>query len=171
MTTYRERLTAPITWWLAAVAFAGVWGWVMLVATNWPIAIVVTAALAAVGVCAVWRYGSVLIAVDDDTLRVGRASIARHHIGAVRPLGHADYRQQLGVRADARAYLATRPYLGRGVVVPIEDARDPAPYWLVSSRRPDALAAALGHTGLGHTDMASHDTIGETPRGEEEQED
>lgn len=167
MTTYRERLTAPLSWWLAAVAFAAVWGWVMLVATNWPIAIVVTGALAAVDLYAVWRYGSVLVAVDDDTLRVGRASIARQHVGAVQPLNHADYRQQLGVRADARAYLATRPYLSRGVIVPIEDPSDPAPYWLVSSRRPDALAAALGHTGQGQTEQAS---IGEAPRGEEEQE-
>lgn len=165
MTSYRERLTAPLSWWLAAVAFAAVWGWVMLVATNWTIAIVVTVVLAAVDLYAVWRYGSVLVAVDADTLRVGRASIALQQVGAVRPLGHADYREQLGVRADARAYLATRPYLGRGVIVPIEDPSDPAPYWLVSSRRPDALAAALGHTG-----NTSHDTIGEAPRGEEEQE-
>lgn len=164
MTTYRERLTAPLSWWLAALAFAAVWGWVMLVATTWSIAIVVTVALAAVDLYAVWRYGSVLVAVDADTLRVGRASISRQQVGEVQPLSHADYRQQLGVRADARAYLATRPYLGRGVLVPIEDPSDPAPYWLVSSRRPDALAAALGHTGT------SHNTIGEAPRGEEEQE-
>ncbi len=35
MTTYRERLTAPASWWLAALAFGVVWGWIMLVATNW----------------------------------------------------------------------------------------------------------------------------------------
>ena len=29
------------------------------------------------------------------------------------------------------------------VRVPVEDPADPAPYWLVSSRRPDQLAAAL----------------------------
>ena len=48
--------------------------------------------------------------------------------------------------ADARAYLLLRPYLKRGVRVDITDPADPAPYWLVSSRRPDALVSALEAT-------------------------
>ena len=49
----------------------------------------------------------------------------------------------LGVEADARAYLATRPYLKAAVKVPVSDPDDPAPYWLVGTRHPDRLAAAL----------------------------
>ena len=52
-------------------------------------------------------------------------------------------RRQAGVEADARAYLLLRPYLKRGVRVDIADPADPTPYWLVSSRRPDALVSAL----------------------------
>lgn len=167
MTTYRERLTAPVSWWLAALAFGAVWGWIMLVATTWPIAVTTTVIITGIGVYLVWRHGSLLIAVDGEALRVGRASIDRAHLGAVTPLHRADYRLRLGTGADARAYLVTRPYLDRGVLVPIEDASDPAPYWLVSSRRPDALAAALGHTGNAPT-SAVPDTNGDAPRGEEE---
>lgn len=167
MTTYRERLTAPVSWWLAALAFGAAWGWIMLVATNWPIAITTTAAVAGVGLYLVWRYGSILITVDAEGLRVGRASIARAHIGAVEPLHRAEYRLTLGTGADARGYLVTRPYLDRGVLVPIEDDSDPTPYWLVSSRRPDALAAALGHTENAPAPPA-HDPNGDAPRGEEE---
>ena len=36
VTTYRERLTAPLSWWITVVAFGLVWGWIMLVATNRP---------------------------------------------------------------------------------------------------------------------------------------
>ena len=167
MTTYRERLTAPASWWLAALVFAAAWGWIMLVATNWPIAIVTTAIVAGPGLYVVWRYGSLLIAVDADGLQVGRASIDRAHIGAVEPLHRADYRLKLGTEADARAYLVTRPYIDRGVLIPLADDSDPTPYWLVSSRRPDALAAALGHTENAPAAPA-HDPNGDPPRGEEE---
>jgi hypothetical protein len=165
VTPYRERLTAPVSWWLAAVAFAVVWGWVFLVVTTWPIAIAVGIVVAAAGLAAVQRYGSLLVEVDDAGLRVGRASIDPSHIGAVLPLHRADYRLRLGTGADARAYLVTRPYLDRGVLVPVEDTGDPAPYWLVSSRRPEALAAALGHTG--DVPAPRRTTNGEAPSGEE----
>ena len=48
-----------------------------------------------------------------------------------------------GVDADARAYLLLRPYLKRAVRVEITDPADPTPYWLVSTRHPDRLAAAV----------------------------
>lgn len=167
MTTYRERLAAPLSWWLTALAFAVVWGWVVLVVTTWPIAISVTVVVAVIDLYAVWRYGSLLLSVGPAGLRVGQASIAHEHIGAAEPLNRADYRLRLGTGADARAFLVTRPYLDRGVIVAVDDDSDPAPYWLVSSRRPEALAAALGHTGT-VPQTPVHDTIGEAPRGEEE---
>ena len=46
-----------------------------------------------------------------------------------------------GRDADARAYLLLRPYLKRAVRVEITDPADPTPYWLVSTRHPDELAA------------------------------
>ena len=52
------------------------------------------------------------------------------------------------VEADARAFLLLRPYVKTAVRVDLEDPADPTPYWLLSSRRPEALAAALaGATG------------------------
>lgn len=164
MTTYRERLTAPLSWWIAAIAFALVWGWVFLVVTTWPISIVVTALLTAAGFLAVSRYGSVLITVDTDGLRVGPAFVEAAHIGDVASLDRAAYRERLGTGADARAFLMTRPYLDHGVAVAIDDPADPAPYWLVSSRHPDAFAAALAP---GAPTAAVHDTNGETSRGDE----
>ena len=49
----------------------------------------------------------------------------------------------MGADADARAFLVLRPYLKRAVRVPMQDPADPTPYWLVGSRHPDALAAAI----------------------------
>ena len=56
-----------------------------------------------------------------------------------------------GVDADARAFLVTRPYISRAVKVTIEDPADPTPYWLISSRHPRQLTAALHGPGrAGH---------------------
>ncbi len=147
VTTYSERLTAPVSWWLSAIVFGVVWGWILLVASTWPIAIVTTTIVAALGLCVVWRYGSLLIRVDARGLSAGSAILDSDHLSDVEILHRADYRARLGVGADARAYLITRPYLDRGVLVHVRDVSDPTPYWLLSSRRPEALATALGHTG------------------------
>ena len=48
-----------------------------------------------------------------------------------------------GRQADARAYLLLRPYLRRSVRVDVVDPADPTPYWLLATRHPDRLAAAL----------------------------
>lgn len=166
MTTYRERLTAPVSWWLAALAFAVAWGWVMLIATNAVIALVTFALVAAVDLYAVWRYGSTLVSVDADGLRVGGAFLETRHVGEVRSLNRADYRTVLGTGADARAYLMTRPYLDHGVRVGVDDPSDPAPYWLVSSRHPQDLAAALGAPT--QAPSVAPDPNGEPSRGEED---
>ncbi|AWB92076.1 DUF3093 domain-containing protein [Aeromicrobium chenweiae] len=166
MTTYRERLTAPISWWLAALGFAVVWGWIMLIATNWPIAIVVAVVVAAADLYLVWRYGSTLVSVTPEGLHVGAAHLEAAHVGEVTPLDRAAYRTRLGTGADARAYLVTRPYLDHGVTVGVADPSDPTPYWLISSRHPEALAAALGSPTQAPQKPA-HDPIGDPSRGEE----
>ena len=79
----------------------------------------------------------------DGELRAGRARIALEHLGPAQSLDVAATRATMGAQADARAFLVMRPYLSRAVLVPVTDPADPTPYWLVGSRHPDALAAAI----------------------------
>ena len=88
-------------------------------------------------------YGSAVVRVDESTFRAGRASIAGHHLGRVDELDAEATRLLAGRDADARAYLLLRPYRKRAVHVEVLDPRDPTPYWLVSTRHPERLAAAL----------------------------
>lgn len=147
MDDYRERQTAPPTWWFGAVIFGLVCGWLMLVATTWAIAIVTTVVAALLGCLGVWRYGSILLRVDDGDLHVGRAKLVVRYRGEVERLDRAAYRHRLGPGADVRGWLATRPWFDRGVLVHVDDPADPTPYWLVGTRHPELLARALGHTG------------------------
>lgn len=144
--TYRERLRVPLRWWAQGT---------MLVATVWLTLIValydhaawlawlITALAMAALAAALRSYGSALLVVDEDWFRAGRARIETRHVGLCEALDAEDSRRVAGRDADARAHLLLRPYLKRSVKVEITDPADPAPYWLVSSRHPRALAAAL----------------------------
>jgi hypothetical protein len=61
-------------------------------------------------------------------------------IGDVSALSVASARK---MRGDSRAFVFARPYLTHAVRVEVRDPDDPTPYWLVFTRRPESLAAAL----------------------------
>jgi hypothetical protein len=144
---YAERLTVPLRWWAQGTMLVASMWLAVLVATEevgewiaWSVAGIALAMMVALFV----GYGRPRVAVEGDTLRAGRAHIALEHVGEVTALDAEGVRRQAGVDADARAYLLLRPYLKRGVRIDITDPADPAPYWLVSCRRPEALVTAVG---------------------------
>ncbi|MGH3423525.1 MAG: DUF3093 domain-containing protein [Nocardioidaceae bacterium] len=140
---YRERLRVPFTWWVAgAVLTVTIW-WTFVVATpQW-------VALAAAGVAGVaigtglWQYGDATVEVTNVHLRAGTARVPLVYCGSVEALDAAQTRALHGPRSDARAFFLVRPYIATAVRVEITDPRDTAPYWLVGSRDPRALVAAL----------------------------
>ena len=90
----------------------------------------------------IW-IGAAQIKVSDGVLYAGPAHISTRHIGEIEALDSSQTRQILGVDADARAFLVTRPYLKRSVKLEILDPTDPTPYWLINTRRPKELATAI----------------------------
>lgn len=146
-TPYAERLTVPLRWWVQGTMLAATL-WLATVVALPPVASwLVTATSLALLVALLVSYGAARIEVADGELRAGRARIDVAHLGAVTPLDADATRRLAGVDADARAYLLLRPYLKRAVRVDIADPADPAPYWLLSTRHPDQLAAALTRSG------------------------
>lgn len=142
-TGYTETLWPPVSWWLGGLAFCVVVWWAVLVATS-PLLAACAAAITAAGVVA-WlsRYGGVRVRVDSAGLRAGRAHLPWRYVGAATPCDAAETKHLLGRGADARAHLVVRPYIPGAVHVVVDDERDPAPYWLISSRRPGVVAARL----------------------------
>ncbi len=142
--SYRERLFVPLRWWVQAT---------MLLASLWLAFIVAMPAAAAWGATGVivaltvagflW-LGSARVEVRDGVLYAGPAHISVDLLGPVEPLDPEQARRVHGVDADARAFLFTRPYLKRAVKVTVLDPADRTPYWLISTRHPHRLAAALG---------------------------
>jgi len=146
MQSHRERLTAPPSWWVAALLFGGICGWIMVVAANptWGLVTAIVSAVAAGAL--VWTYGGLTIRAAADGLHVGDAFLPMNAIGDVAALDRVALRASLGPDADARAWLRTRPYIDAGIRVTVDDPDDPTPYWLVSARRPDEIVAALGRS-------------------------
>ena len=143
-TDYRERLHVPLRWWVQGTMLIATLWLALVVAIPEIVAWSVTAACLALLAALFAGYGGTEVSVTEGELRVGRAHIGAEHLGAVSSLDAEQTRRTAGVDADARAFLALRPYLDRAVRVTIDDHRDPAPYWLIATRRPDELAAAIG---------------------------
>jgi hypothetical protein len=144
---YRERLHVPLRWWVQATMFlATVWLALTVAVPGW-MAWAASAALLA-GVFGIFAWlGSAQVEVRDGQLYAGPARIPLSSVGAAEALDKEATRRVHGIDADARAFLVTRPYISRSVKVILDDPADPTPYWLISSRHPRQLAAALAAHG------------------------
>jgi hypothetical protein len=140
---HHERLSVPLRWWVQGTMLVATFWLAFVVATPPVVAWSATAFLLLAMVGLFLGYGSPRVDVEHGWLRAGRARIAGEFLGAAEPLDAAETRRVAGPGADARAYLLLRPYLKRAVRVTVHDDRDPTPYWLLSSREPEHLAAAL----------------------------
>jgi Protein of unknown function (DUF3093) len=139
---YTERLWPSVGVWLVVLMVAASGGLVVVkVASGWVSGAVALACVAA----ATWGLvrSSAAIVVTGDELVAGRARIPVKLLGEVHVLDRTDFAALRGPRADMRAYLCQRGWIPRGVRVGIADPQDPTPYWLLSSRHPTELAAAL----------------------------
>jgi hypothetical protein len=144
---YRERLHVPLRWWVQATMFlATVWLALTVAMPGW-MAWLASAALLA-GIFGIFAWlGSAQVEVRDGLLYAGPARIPLSRVAAAEALDKEATRRVHGIEADARAFLVTRPYISRSVKVVVDDPADPTPYWLISSRHPRQLAAALAAHG------------------------
>jgi Protein of unknown function (DUF3093) len=140
---HSERLRVP--WWLwppilglaallAAEVFLGApgrWTWV-------PYAVVLPATVAGL-----WALGRLRVAVEDGELRVDDARLPVRYVAGVTVLGVEEKRLLLSTAAHPYAFVVQRPWVKGAVQVHLDDPADPTPYWVVSSRRPTDLAAAI----------------------------
>ncbi|MER7621698.1 DUF3093 domain-containing protein [Streptomyces sp. NPDC126503] len=139
---FDERLTAPRSWWVIAGLLGLSGGLVMFPLGTVPTLGGVIAAAVLAGV-AVSSYGSARIRVVAGSLVAGDARIPVSALGAAEVLDVEEARAWRTHKADPRAFMLMRSYVPRAVRVEVTDPADPTPYLYLSSREPEALAAAL----------------------------
>jgi Protein of unknown function (DUF3093) len=144
---YHERLT--VTWWIWIPAFAAAAGLATEVWLGAPglrawLPFAVLLPLTGLGL---WALGRIRVAVapgpDGEELRVDDARLPVRFVAEVVPLDAEGRREILGVAADPLAFVVQRPWIPGAVQVLLDDPADPTPYWVVSTRRPVALAKAI----------------------------
>jgi hypothetical protein len=144
-TTQYSEVVRPGPWiWLLAASFAAAlgiaYGYAYHGATGWIVA-GATAVVLGLLIGTMWRTP---LQVDADGFRAGRAVLPGQWIGRVAPLDREQAFRARTTDADARAFLMLSTWAtSLAVVVEVIDPDDPHPYWLVSTRRPQELAAAV----------------------------
>jgi hypothetical protein len=159
MREYRERLYVPLAWWLLAVPIVLILGGTLYAGLPWPWPVVIIGGLAVGCAALLIAFGRGAVEVGDGMLRAGTAMLPLAAVSEVVALDERQTARLRGPRADPAARFYSRPYLKESVYLavdtgPSEAAR--APYWLVGSRHPAQLAAALERCRIrgGHEPVA-----------------
>lgn len=80
---------------------------------------------------------------DDVELRAGQAHLPASVMSRSAVVPRSAKSAALGRQLDPAAFVLHRTWVGPMVLVVLDDPDDPTPYWLVSSRYPDRVLAAL----------------------------
>ena len=139
---YREVIRMPI-WLLALIYFF----LLSLVLAIWA-ALGDKAALASLITTTVLLIliaikSAMVIEIDDDEIRVGKAHIKLKFLGETQSLTSVQMRNLRTRDADPAAFLAIRFWASKGVQVVLNDSRDTTPYWLITSNNSEKLVKAL----------------------------
>lgn len=83
------------------------------------------------------------VEVADGVLAAGSARIPVALLGDCETLDRESLRRAIGPGLDARSFLLVRGYIHSGVRIAVTDPADPAPYWIITTRRPEELRRAM----------------------------
>ena len=147
MHDYRERLQVPLAWWLLSFPTVLILGATLYAGLPWPWPVIIVVGLAAGCAALLIALGRGSVEVADGALRAGGDVLPLTAVGEVVALDEKQSTRLRGPQADPAAHLYLRPYLKESVYLALDTAastaQPAAPYWLVGSRHPAELAAAI----------------------------
>lgn len=83
------------------------------------------------------------VLLTESTLTAKGATIELSNLGKATVIPKSELFKALGPELDARAWLAIQASVKGLVKIEVQDSNDPTPYWLVSTRNPERLAALI----------------------------
>ena len=86
---------------------------------------------------------SPVVEISDSSLRVGKAVIERKYLANPREIARAERFSATRTELNALAFVALQASVKGLVRVELQDPKDPSPYWLFSSRRPEEVVKLL----------------------------
>ena len=143
MTRFRERLVPGPGTVVAVLLLLPAVAIVVLPVSASPLVPIATAVVVTGAAEALLFVLSPVVSVVGGELRAGPAHIAVAATGTTESFRGPEAVAARGVGLDARAWTLLRGWVDPVVRIEVEDPNDPAPYWVVSTRRPEELRAAL----------------------------
>ncbi|MSV65635.1 MAG: DUF3093 family protein [Actinobacteria bacterium] len=139
---FREVLRPPI-WVLAFIYFL----FLSVVLSVWAAfdnrATMITLAISTLALIWIAIAMQTVITFDGQTLRIDKANIESQYLGKVTLLDKTAMRLLRTRDADPAAYLAIKFWEPSGLRIDLNDPRDKTPYWLITSKRGEEIAALL----------------------------
>jgi len=146
---YRERLRTPWWWYpigiVVGVLLGAEFDFVMPQAlVGLPVVLSVL-----IAIVVVWRISSGTVRVTGARVVVGTRSLPVTAVDQGHRLSSAELRRLVGRHGDPLAFTFIRPWVGPGVQLVLRQPDEPVPgrpdepYWVLSSRHPGRLLAAV----------------------------
>jgi hypothetical protein len=143
MRNYREHLYAPASWWVLGFITLATLVSILWAGFSLVIGIISYVVLLGGPAVALVIWGRSTVEVSNGELKAGPAALPLAQAGRVQALDEAQTRKMRGQLADPAAYMLIRPYLRYAVYVEVTGDNPARPYWLIGTRNPEALAAAI----------------------------
>jgi|BarGraNGADG00212_1021973.scaffolds.fasta_scaffold57831_2 hypothetical protein len=144
---YTEALRTPWWWYLVAIGVASLLAAEFHVAglrlTDW----IPFGTMIPLSILIVWWLGHSSLDISGGELRIRGAHLSLRYVSGAVALDAATLRRVVGRDGDPAAFVSIRPWIGPGVQLWLDDPDDPAPYWIVSSRRPQRVVELLRAAG------------------------
>ncbi|GGK40949.1 DUF3093 domain-containing protein [Nocardia camponoti] len=151
---YRERLWVPLWWWPLGLAIAGLLAAEIQMATRADYAWLPYVLMAPIPVWVLLWMSRHTVEVTENAsgtteLRVDRAHLPVNFVARATAVAPSAKSAALGRQLDPAAYVRHRAWIGPLALLVLDDPDDPTPYWVISTRHPDRVLAALGVPSAG----------------------
>lgn len=145
---YRERQWVPWYWWLGAAFVAGLTAATVGLNRQGILPVITFLIVFALIAWALVSMSKTIIRVEKDPdntrwLLVKGAQLPSDVVARSLAVPKSARRSALGPQLDPAAFLVTHQWVDELVMLVLDDPEDPTPYWLVSSKAPDALLRAF----------------------------
>ena len=141
MSYYRERM-APSWWMILSAGLLMPITFLVLVPLNPGVGLIMGAFFWVSSVWAMWVFSPNVI-LKNRQLRAGRATLELEFVKSVEVYRGAEARHQKGAGAHGLTWFCIRPWIDPVVKIKLKDPKDPTPYWIVSSRKPERLSLGI----------------------------
>ncbi|MDU0477853.1 DUF3093 domain-containing protein [Staphylococcus chromogenes] len=145
---YSERQWVPWYWWLAAIGAAVLTAVQLQMNRDMWWFIVPFILFAVFALWGLWQLSATNVIVEKELdgtrwLRVGGAQLPNSVVARSLAVPESAKRNAMGRQLDPAAFVASKSWLKEMVMIVLDDPEDPTPYWLVSTKNPQALLEAF----------------------------